>query len=121
MSPIDAKGASKKYGRARARVHTAYTTFPQAPKSQNSIHCVSQLHAFAEEKSAAPPLEQDIFGRNLEKFSTHAVEKHGATKINCHLLDPRELKLGICLVETLQERGPFVFGIDVCMLGDRAS
>jgi hypothetical protein len=81
LSPIDAKGASKKYGRARARVHTAYTTFPQAPKSRNSIHYVSQLHAFAEEKSAAPPLRQDILGRNLEKFSTHAVEKHGSAKI----------------------------------------
>ena len=85
--------------------------FHRRQKSQNAIHCVSQLHAFAEEKSAAPPLEQDIFGRNLEKFSTHAVEKHGGAKINCHLLDSRELRLGMCFVETLKERGPFVFGL----------
>ena len=32
FSPIDAKGASEKYGRARAHVHTAYTTFPQGGK-----------------------------------------------------------------------------------------
>ena len=90
--------------------HTQH--FHRCQKSQNAIHCVSQLHAFAEEKSAAPPLVQDIFGRNLEKFSTHAVEKHGGAKINSHLLDPTERKPGICLVETLKERGPFVFGID---------
>jgi len=46
--------------------HTQH--FHRRQKSQNAIYYVSQLHAFAEEKSAAPALEQEILGENLEKI-----------------------------------------------------
>src|SRR5882762_4670884 len=51
FSPIDTKWASKKNGSARALVHTAYTTFPQAAKSRDVTPRGSQLHAFAEERT----------------------------------------------------------------------
>jgi hypothetical protein len=78
FSPIDAKGASKKYGRARAHVHTAYTTFPQAAKAALRTQAFSQLHAFAEEKSnALGGFRQE----NLKNLVACAVEKAPICKI----------------------------------------
>jgi hypothetical protein len=78
FSPIDAKGASEKYGRARARVHTAYTTFPQATKVALRTQAFPQLHAFAEEKSNA----LGGFGQeNFKNLVACAVEKAPICKI----------------------------------------
>src|SRR5260370_11193195 len=73
FSPIDTMGASEKYGMARARVHTAYTTFPQAPKSPAKSGSFSQLHAFVQEKSFAPQSHRHAAQKIREHFSPHSV------------------------------------------------
>jgi hypothetical protein len=81
FSPIDAKGASEKYGRARAHVHTAYTTFPQAPKLPVPTRSVSQLHAFAQEKSSMSPSLTYLPPKMIEIFVARTVEKRSICKI----------------------------------------
>jgi hypothetical protein len=81
FSPIDAKGASKKYGRARAHVHTAYTTFPQAAKVALRTQAFSQLHAFAEEKSNALSSFRLVRPGKFKKLVARAVEKAPIYKI----------------------------------------
>jgi hypothetical protein len=74
-------GASEKYGRARARVHTAYTTFPQAAKSSTKSRSFSQLHAFAQEKSFAPSSHTHAAAKIREISASHSVEKPPSCKI----------------------------------------
>ena len=81
FSPIDTMGASEKYGRARARVHTAYTTFPQAPKSPTQSRSFPQLHAFAQEKSFAPSSHTHAAAKIREIFDLHSVEKPPSCKL----------------------------------------
>jgi hypothetical protein len=81
FSPIDTMGAREKYGRARARVHTAYTTFPQAAKSPTKSRSFSQLHAFAQEKSIDPSSHRHAAAKSREIFAAHSVEKAPSCKI----------------------------------------
>jgi hypothetical protein len=75
FSPIEKKAASKKNGRARARVHIAYTTFPQAAKPPASSPGLLQLHAFVREKRVATPLQESNRRKKEEKFTSDAVDK----------------------------------------------
>src|SRR5260370_15351589 len=72
FSPIDAKGASEKYGRSRAHVHTAYTTFPQATKLALRTPAFSQLPAFAEEKSVARSSRRQVSPKIFKNLVAHA-------------------------------------------------
>src|SRR5258708_29441511 len=81
FSPIDAKGASQKYGRGRAHVHTAYTTFPQVPKLATKAHSSPQLHAFVQEKSTAPSPPAPTPQKTREIFVVRSVEKPPSCKI----------------------------------------
>ncbi|PYU03730.1 MAG: hypothetical protein DMG34_12280 [Acidobacteria bacterium] len=46
----------------------------QSVASRNSMHWLRK-------NQPTPLLQQDILGRNVEKLSAHAVEKHGGAKI----------------------------------------
>jgi hypothetical protein len=75
FSLIGKKAASKKNGRARARVHIAYTTFPQAAKSRRAALRVPQLHAFVRENRAALRPQECNRSKKLENDGANAVEK----------------------------------------------
>src|ERR1051325_4262555 len=75
FSTIDSNGASKKYGSIRARVHTAYTTFPQAAKTSNSSHRLSQLHAIAQETCRISPGKRTSISANRQEIAAQTLWK----------------------------------------------
>ena len=102
FSPIDTKGASKKYGRGRAHVHTAYTTFPQVPKLPTQARSSPQLHAFVQEKPNAPSQSTATPQKTKEIFVVHAVEKPPGCKIYFRRRIFLLLTCGIWCVESFE-------------------